>query len=171
MYTRCTYCDTWLHISAEQLRSGMGQVQCGSCGEVFNALPHLAEVSPVAPQLEPVSTAYLPPELRASADSAAPAPQSSATADPGSILADVALKPQLRSITNFCHAPDIVHPRNLQQLVRIALCSPGACALCRKLELPWAKGPPEPLPPLACCLHKHMNYNAKPPPPRGPHVL
>lgn len=106
MYTRCTYCDTWLHISAEQLRSGMGQVQCGSCGEVFNALAHLAEVSPAAPQLEPVSTADLPPELLASADSAVPAPQSSATADPGSILADVALKPAPRPQPEDAQQPE-----------------------------------------------------------------
>jgi predicted Zn finger-like uncharacterized protein len=41
MYTRCAHCESWLGISAEQLRVGLGQVRCGSCSQIFNALIQL----------------------------------------------------------------------------------------------------------------------------------
>ncbi|MEM7403991.1 MAG: zinc-ribbon and DUF3426 domain-containing protein [Pseudomonadota bacterium] len=49
MYTRCTHCDTWLKISVDQLRTGHGQVRCGACTDVFNALVNLTEAEPTLP--------------------------------------------------------------------------------------------------------------------------
>ncbi len=43
MFTQCSKCDTVYRLSAEVLRAAGGQVRCGRCGEVFNALARLAE--------------------------------------------------------------------------------------------------------------------------------
>lgn len=43
MFTQCSNCETVFKLSAEVLRAAGGQVRCGKCGEVFNALAHLAE--------------------------------------------------------------------------------------------------------------------------------
>ncbi len=43
MFTQCSKCETIFKISAEVLRSAGGQVRCGRCGEVFDALARLAE--------------------------------------------------------------------------------------------------------------------------------
>ncbi len=43
MYTQCIKCETVFRLSAEVLRAAGGQVRCGRCGEVFNALARLAE--------------------------------------------------------------------------------------------------------------------------------
>ncbi len=45
MYTQCSKCETVFKLSAEALRAAGGQVRCGRCGEVFNALQRLAEDS------------------------------------------------------------------------------------------------------------------------------
>ena len=43
MFTQCSKCETVFKLSAEVLRAAGGQVRCGKCGEIFNALAHLAE--------------------------------------------------------------------------------------------------------------------------------
>ena len=43
MFTQCAKCETVFRLSAEDLRAAGGQVRCGRCGEVFNALARLAE--------------------------------------------------------------------------------------------------------------------------------
>jgi predicted Zn finger-like uncharacterized protein len=43
VYTQCSKCETVFKLSAEVLRAAGGQVRCGRCGEVFNALQRLAE--------------------------------------------------------------------------------------------------------------------------------
>ena len=43
MYTQCSHCETVFQLTAETLRAAGGQVRCGRCGEVFNALARLAE--------------------------------------------------------------------------------------------------------------------------------
>ena len=43
MFTQCAKCETVFKLSAEVLRAAGGQVRCGRCGEVFNALARLAE--------------------------------------------------------------------------------------------------------------------------------
>ena len=43
MFTQCAKCETIFKLSAEDLRAAGGQVRCGRCGEVFNALARLAE--------------------------------------------------------------------------------------------------------------------------------
>jgi predicted Zn finger-like uncharacterized protein len=43
VYTQCSKCETVFRLSAEVLRAAGGQVRCGKCGEIFNALAHLAE--------------------------------------------------------------------------------------------------------------------------------
>ena len=43
MYTQCSQCETVFELSADVLRTAGGQVRCGNCGEVFNALTRLAE--------------------------------------------------------------------------------------------------------------------------------
>jgi predicted Zn finger-like uncharacterized protein len=43
LFTQCSKCETVFRLSAEVLRSAGGQVRCGRCGEVFNAVARLAE--------------------------------------------------------------------------------------------------------------------------------
>jgi predicted Zn finger-like uncharacterized protein len=43
VFTQCSKCETVFRLSAEALRAAGGQVRCGRCGEVFNALSRLAE--------------------------------------------------------------------------------------------------------------------------------
>jgi predicted Zn finger-like uncharacterized protein len=43
VFTQCAKCETVFRLSAEALRAAGGQVRCGRCGEVFNALARLAE--------------------------------------------------------------------------------------------------------------------------------
>jgi predicted Zn finger-like uncharacterized protein len=43
VFTQCSKCETVFRIPAEALRVAGGQVRCGRCGEVFNALTRLAE--------------------------------------------------------------------------------------------------------------------------------
>lgn len=43
MFTQCSKCETVFKLSAEVLRAAGGQVRCGKCGEIFNALARLAE--------------------------------------------------------------------------------------------------------------------------------
>lgn len=63
MYTQCSKCETVFKLSAEVLRVAGGQVRCGRCGEVFNALARLAEDS------AGFSTGESPLELETRADS------------------------------------------------------------------------------------------------------
>ena len=43
MITRCPACDTHFRVRAEQLAARAGQVRCGKCNRVFDALEHLIE--------------------------------------------------------------------------------------------------------------------------------
>jgi predicted Zn finger-like uncharacterized protein len=43
VFTQCSKCETVFRLSAEVLRAAGGQVRCGRCGDVFNALARLAE--------------------------------------------------------------------------------------------------------------------------------
>src|SRR5579863_8882090 len=43
VFTQCSKCETVFKLSAEVLRAAGGQVRCGKCGEIFNALARLAE--------------------------------------------------------------------------------------------------------------------------------
>jgi predicted Zn finger-like uncharacterized protein len=48
MITRCPFCQTHFRVHAEQLAARAGQVRCGKCKRVFDALEHLIEgVAPV----------------------------------------------------------------------------------------------------------------------------
>ena len=63
MFTQCSKCETVFKLSAEVLRAAGGQVRCGNCGEVFNALARLAED---ANAFAPRETSY---DLESRADS------------------------------------------------------------------------------------------------------
>jgi predicted Zn finger-like uncharacterized protein len=43
VFTQCSKCETVFRLSADVLRAAGGQVRCGKCGEIFNALAQLAE--------------------------------------------------------------------------------------------------------------------------------
>ena len=62
MYTQCAKCETVFKLSAEVLRAAGGQVRCGRCGEVFNALARLAE------DASAFSTGESPLDMEARAD-------------------------------------------------------------------------------------------------------
>jgi predicted Zn finger-like uncharacterized protein len=52
LYTQCIKCETVFRLSAEVLRAAGGQVRCGRCGVVFNALARLAEDPSAFPAAE-----------------------------------------------------------------------------------------------------------------------
>ncbi len=66
MYTQCSKCETVFKLSAEVLRAAGGQVRCGKCGEVFNALARLAEDPSAFAAEEPSETSF---DLETRADS------------------------------------------------------------------------------------------------------
>ena len=57
MITRCPSCHTHFRVHAEQLAARAGQVRCGKCSRVFDALEHLIE------EIVPAQAAYASAEL------------------------------------------------------------------------------------------------------------
>ncbi len=47
MYTQCPHCQACFEITADQLKIGDGDVRCGQCLSIFNALHYLTESLPV----------------------------------------------------------------------------------------------------------------------------
>ena len=43
MFTQCPNCETTFQVTAEQLKAANGDVRCGQCLSVFNALDNLRE--------------------------------------------------------------------------------------------------------------------------------
>lgn len=85
MYTQCPQCKAYFEITTEQLKVGGGEVRCGQCLTIFNALEHLSETLPEWPD----------EDLRAYADWASdqsPAPPATALPDtgPSETLAEIA---------------------------------------------------------------------------------
>ncbi len=80
MFTQCSKCETVFRLSAEVLRAAGGQVRCGKCGEVFNALAHLAEDSSAFS----IGENSIDLETRADNILESPAPPSPQRAQPGS---------------------------------------------------------------------------------------
>jgi len=52
MFTQCPLCNTIFQLSVSQLRAANGDVRCGQCLSVFNALDHLSEDVPPAQETE-----------------------------------------------------------------------------------------------------------------------
>lgn len=46
MYTQCPHCDAIFQLSTAQLKAANGEVRCGQCLAVFNALNHLSDEIP-----------------------------------------------------------------------------------------------------------------------------
>jgi predicted Zn finger-like uncharacterized protein len=61
MLTRCPYCGTTFRVTPEQLKIRQGQVRCGQCRRVFDALRALDE-NPVKPQSAARSSTPRTPE-------------------------------------------------------------------------------------------------------------
>jgi predicted Zn finger-like uncharacterized protein len=80
VFTQCSKCETVFRLSAEVLRAAGGQVRCGKCGEVFNALAHLAE----DPSAFTAGESSFDLETRADSILQSPAPPSSQRAGPDS---------------------------------------------------------------------------------------
>lgn len=64
LYTQCPDCGTIFRISAQQLRTAVGQVRCGRCGSLFNALSTLSEDPANLPvEYEPTQADRTPPPI------------------------------------------------------------------------------------------------------------
>lgn len=81
MITRCPSCHTHFRVRAEQLAVRAGQVRCGKCSRVFDALEHLIEERAPALPLRPTPE---PEAAHADADAAEHAPEPATAADAGS---------------------------------------------------------------------------------------
>jgi predicted Zn finger-like uncharacterized protein len=84
MITYCPSCHTHFRVHAEQLAARAGQVRCGKCSRVFDALEHLIEeTAPArAPRPQPEFEA-----MRADAADAEPAPESATREAPEPVIA------------------------------------------------------------------------------------
>lgn len=73
MVTSCPQCGTTFRVTQEQLSASQGNVRCGKCQHVFDALTRLAEI-PAAPATQPVTqspaSSIPPPPPRLFADTA-----------------------------------------------------------------------------------------------------
>ncbi len=65
MFTQCVECLTIYRVSAEQLKLGLGELRCGHCGHVFNALLTIVEQLPetAIDELPRAHVENLPPTL------------------------------------------------------------------------------------------------------------
>jgi predicted Zn finger-like uncharacterized protein len=79
LFTQCSKCETVFKLSAEVLRAAGGQVRCGKCGEVFNALAHLAE----DPSVFSSEETEIDLEFRADSILESPAPMTPQRPQPG----------------------------------------------------------------------------------------
>lgn len=48
MYTQCPHCDAIFQVTTAQLKAANGEVRCGQCLTVFNALNHLSDEIPAS---------------------------------------------------------------------------------------------------------------------------
>ena len=75
MLTRCPACSTAFRVSAEQLKVKQGQVRCGQCREVFNALETLVDELEQEP-----APLEIPPAAETAAPQTEPPPEATALA-------------------------------------------------------------------------------------------
>ena len=71
MYTQCPECGVAFRVTAEVLKMAAGKVRCGGCGVAFNALKHLSEQKPAAPEQPGELEADIPPQTISAEQSAA----------------------------------------------------------------------------------------------------
>ncbi|MGO9424011.1 MAG: DUF3426 domain-containing protein [Steroidobacteraceae bacterium] len=93
MYTQCAKCETVFKLSAEVLRAAGGQVRCGRCGEVFNALARLAE------DASAFSTGESPLDMEARADRILQSPADSAVSAVLPALSEAAAPQEAEDLT------------------------------------------------------------------------
>jgi predicted Zn finger-like uncharacterized protein len=90
MITYCPYCHTHFRVHAEQLAARAGQVRCGKCSRVFDALDHLMEE--IAPARTPRAAAEFEALHAGTADAeAAPELPTMEAADIGAQVQELAI--------------------------------------------------------------------------------
>lgn len=76
MLTRCPHCQTAFRVTSEQLKVRQGQVRCGACRGVFDALDSLADeiavLSSVATEPSPPAAEEIAPALPEAASASLP---------------------------------------------------------------------------------------------------
>lgn len=90
MYTRCPSCSSTFRVTAAILQMAAGEVRCGTCGGVFNALETLVDDWTGSDLLLPGATRPAPPAAEAPAAAPEPTSTDSEPAEPGP--ADAALE-------------------------------------------------------------------------------
>jgi len=88
MITYCPSCHTHFRVRAEQLAARAGQVRCGKCSRVFDALEHLIEET--APALAPRTKPELE-AMRADVANVEPAPESGTSEAPEAAILEPAI--------------------------------------------------------------------------------
>ena len=140
MITRCPSCRTHFRVHPEQLSARAGQVRCGRCGRVFDALEHLAEARalPDTPSSARILTAPAPvvPETETPAtaefDFAADKTESAAQA------AAQATAPRAPSVPDAVRTP--LPPSEQQAAADDFDFGPGAAPQARSFVWLWAAG-------------------------------
>jgi predicted Zn finger-like uncharacterized protein len=72
MLSRCPNCNTTFRVTSEQLKARLGQVRCGACQQIFNALDALVDAlpdtKPPAPPWRDAAAAPLEPQDSAASE-------------------------------------------------------------------------------------------------------
>lgn len=104
MYTRCPHCQALFRVSHSELSAAEGQVRCGRCQQVFNALEALTDQLPAAmavPESEPHGDEV--PSMRADTTVAAPAVDTSEAPTTG-VAAGTAVAPVAQDLQTEAEA-------------------------------------------------------------------
>jgi len=94
MYTQCPQCKTVFEISAEHLKAASGDVRCGQCLHIFNALNQLSEDVPAEAEFEDiVDDVFAKPETSVTHDDTPDQVESARTAtNPAEAVSEILSK-------------------------------------------------------------------------------
>lgn len=108
--TACPQCQTRFRVTEEQLQIRNGNVRCGRCAHVFNALESLIEESPPLPEeILPAPVPAQPPGLAEQAQETFPAGHTPVTPE-REALQQEAPPPEAVDAGEPLFDPEIIHP-------------------------------------------------------------
>ncbi len=107
MLTCCPRCESWFRVRAEHLSAAAGQVTCGECNTVFDALPSLVEErdGSAAVELGDLVPAPTPEPTAASMSEPDPEPERELEPDPAPVVVEAPVISAESAALAFAFAP------------------------------------------------------------------
>lgn len=138
MLTRCPACATAFRVTLEQIKARQGQVRCGRCQNVFNAIEHLTDTATVPettavaaePIVESPATEELPvvespqpavPDIPASTETDEPEAETTVAEEVADLHVEAAIPPSPLSMDYAPESEDATNVRRWPWAVGIAL--------------------------------------------------